>query len=182
MPQCLKTITEKESQEVFRQGRERSDLYFWKLIPVLAQCRDSGTQNQLGNLSFNDLVCPIITNVNFEHLIKVVSARFLHCGYCLSFVINKYLVVKYYVNIMFLNKLVIASTDSLTPSFHLYLIVDILLKEELSLFPISYLFHYRCIKFYFIQQVKIHAEIIPDMVSESPCKLTFSHFNTSPIL
>lgn len=37
------------------------------------------------------------------HLVKGVSARFVHSTYCLSIVINKYLEAKYYVSIMFFN-------------------------------------------------------------------------------
>ena len=41
----------------------------------------------------------------FDHFVKVVSAKVVHCSYCLPIVISKYLVVKYYVSTTFLNKL-----------------------------------------------------------------------------
>ena len=37
-------------------------------------------------------ICPIIDDVKFDHLIKVVSTRFLYCEAIFSpFVINKYI-------------------------------------------------------------------------------------------
>lgn len=80
---------------------------------------------------------------------------------------------------MFLNKLsspVLTSIDFLTPSFHLELIVDLLLKEDISFLSISYLVHYRYIDFYFIQWIVIPAQIIPEVVSGSPLRLALVSF------
>lgn len=42
-------------------------------------------------------ICPISVDVNFDHLVREVSARFLHCKVTIfPFVINKYPVVKYF--------------------------------------------------------------------------------------
>lgn len=39
----------------------------------------------------HDLTCSIASNVNNDHLLKVLSARFLHCQITVFFVISKYL-------------------------------------------------------------------------------------------
>ena len=59
--------------------------------------------------SYQVLIYPITGDVNFDHLVKVVSARFLHCKVTiLPFLISKYLIGETlwnYVNIHLLLKL-----------------------------------------------------------------------------
>lgn len=42
------------------------------------------------------LTCPITGDFNFDHLVEVVSAKFLHCKVIILFVIDKYLMGRYF--------------------------------------------------------------------------------------
>lgn len=49
MHKCFMSIAEAtEPAGLFKRGRDRPDLYFQRLTPVRAQCRDSKTQNHWG--------------------------------------------------------------------------------------------------------------------------------------
>lgn len=47
------------------------------------------------------LICPITDIVNLDHLVEVVTARYLHYKVFFPFVINKYFIERYFETITY---------------------------------------------------------------------------------